>query len=368
MTDELDLTARITEPSPPSERMYTVQNAVDQATIAILLAVADVARGPVSVDDLSRLAACCRSMVAPVETAQQPIVEARAILADVDEDIIAAYLGATGERLHGLDDDSRTTTIQELGMLASSAPKLRAELEAANAEVAKLRAELAEAKRIGEQPANVLAGVRSVLHAYGRADVLMTENAVRSVLRDLELARSQAAELNGTTQDVVNANKLISDVFALLAKDGFRSDNLLRLVETVLESLRQAQNERDATDAALDIANRNHGAQLSSTQHALRLANTQLEVANANLLAALRLLQDAPNAKMLVQGLVDLVAYWRRGGSPYDDAANAVEKILGATFADTLDQVRRERTETNEIGAIVAAATPTKGEHVHPRK
>lgn len=262
MTDELDLTARITEPSPPSDPMYTVANAADQAAIAILLAVADVARGPVSVDDLSRLAACCRSMVAPVETAQQPIDETRAILADVDEDIIAAYLGATGERLHGLDDDSRTTTIQGLGMLASSAPKLRAELESANAEV---------------------------------------------------------------------------------------------------QELRSAANQ-------ISLAHINQGKQLAGAQHALRLANTQLEVANANLLAALRLQQDAPNAKMLVQGLVDLVAYWKKGGSPYDDAANAVEKILGATFADTLDQVRRERAETNEIGAIVAATTPAKGEHVHPRK
>jgi len=262
MTDELDLTARITEPSPPSDPMYTVQHAADQAAIAILLAVADVARGPVSVDDLSRLAACCRSMVAPVEIAQQPTDEARAILADVDEDIIAAYLGATGERLPALDNDSRTTTIQELGMLASSAPKLRAELEAANAEVQELR----------------------------------------------------------------------------------------------------------AAASHMDLAHINQGKQLAGAQHALRLANTQLEVANANLLAALRLQQDAPNAKMLVRGLVDLVAYWRKGGSPYDDAANAVEKLLGETFADSLDQVRRERTETNEIGAIVAATTSAKGEHARTSK
>jgi hypothetical protein len=118
----------------------------------------------------------------------------------------------------------------------------------------------------------------------------------------------------------------------------------------------------------MDLAHINQGKQLAGAQHALRLANTQIEVANANLLAALRLQQDAPNAKTLVSGLVDLVAYWRKGGSPYDDAANAVEKLLGETFANTLDQVRRERTETNEIGAIVAATATAKGEHVHPRK
>jgi hypothetical protein len=196
----------------------------------------------------------------------------------------------------------------------------------------------------------------------------MTENAVRSVLRELELARSKAAELDGTTQEVIEANKQISDVYTLLAKDGFRGDNLLRLVEAALDSLRQAQKEREATGAALDLAHVNQGKQLAGAQHALRLANTQIEVANANLLAALRLQQDAPNAKTLVSGLVDLVAYWRKGGSPYDDAANAVEKLLGETFANTLDQVRRERTETNEIGAIVAATASAKGEHAHPRK
>lgn len=252
MTDELNMTSRITEPSPPSDPGFTVQNAADQAAIAILLAVADVARGPVSVDDLSRLAACCRSMVAPVEHAEQPNDESRAILADVDEDIVAAYLGATGERLPALDNESRTMTIQELGMLALSAPKLRAELEAANAEVQELR--------------------------------------------------SAAAQM--------------------------------------------------------DLAHINQGKQLVGAQHALRLANTQLEVANANLLAALRLQQDAPNAKMLVSGLVDLVTYWRKGGSPYNDAASAVDLLLQKTLPCALDQVRRERTETNEIGAIVAT---TKG-------
>ena len=45
MTDGLDLTARMTEPSPPSDPMYTVRHAADQTAIAILLAVADVARG-----------------------------------------------------------------------------------------------------------------------------------------------------------------------------------------------------------------------------------------------------------------------------------------------------------------------------------
>ena len=268
MTDELDLTARITEPSPPSDPMYTVQHAADQAAIAILLAVADVARGPVSVDDLSRLAACCRSITGEHERDStnaphdEPMIAPVYSLVSVDAELFDAYLAATGKRLSRLNDEVRLTTIQELGTLASSAPKLRAELEAANAEVQELR---------------VAAG-------------------------------------------------------------------------------------------QMDLAHINQGKQLAGAQHALRLANTQLEVANANLLAALRLQQDAPNAKTLVSGLVDLVAYWRKGGSPYDDAANAVEKLLGETFADTLDQVRRERTETNELGAIVAATTTAKGEHVHQRK
>ena len=269
MTDELDLTARITEPSPPSDPMMdTVQQAADQAAIAILLAVADVARGPVSVDDLSRLAECCRSITSDHEkdstnaTTDEPMIAPVYSLVSADAELFDAYLAATGKRLSRLNDEVRLTTIQELGTLASSAPKLRAELEAANAEVQELR----------------------------------------------------------------------------------------------------------AAASHMDLAHINQGKQLAGAQHALRLANTQLEVANANLLAALRLQQDAPNAKTLVSGLVDLVAYWRKGGSPYDDAANAVEKLLGETFADTLDQVRRERTETNEIGAIVAATTTAKGEHVHQRK
>jgi hypothetical protein len=107
----------------------------------------------------------------------------------------------------------RFATIRELSALASSAPKLRAELQAANEEVASLREQLATLQK-----------------NYDGASKARDANAESSVLawKDLDAIRDR------------------------LAADGFSCVNVVAGVETALENLRDAQKERDASASKLD--------------------------------------------------------------------------------------------------------------------
>jgi hypothetical protein len=107
----------------------------------------------------------------------------------------------------------RFATVRELSTLASSAPKLRAELQAANEEVASLRE------------------LYKTLHAsYESVSKARDANAESSVMawKDLDAIRDR------------------------LTSDGFAGVNVVTSVETVLESLREAQKERDASASKLD--------------------------------------------------------------------------------------------------------------------
>lgn len=203
---------------------------------------------------------------------------------------------------------ARIATIRELAALASSAPKLRAELEAANAEVERIQGDMRKANdyvaRCGSAPTEL--------------------NAIRDALADA----------------------------------GFRGDNPVTLVATALESLANAQKERDANDKIVDAiadmfspAPEDHdlvnavrkyvdarhmlSLDLSRTQSALRLANTQLGVTSSNLDAALTLLQGSSTATLVLK-LRDLVAFWRKGSEPLRDAASKLNAILYESGVDVI--------------------------------
>lgn len=134
----------------------------------------------------------------------------------------------------------RYAAIRELSALASSAPKLRAELEAANEEVASVREQI---KTLG---ANY-------------------DDMVKS--RDANVDSSKAAW------------KDLDAIRDRLAADGFSCVNVVAGVETALESLEQTQRERDQANAKLDDPSRNR--RLAELEHDLTDARAELAQVDA---------------------------------------------------------------------------------------
>lgn len=165
--------------------------------------------GPVSYDDV-----------------QQCLVAARDKLNESNGDLLAANLKA--------------------GDLERVTQNLRNELQAANEEVASLRGQLVEAKRIGEENAEStrsLLAIHDILGRHGFNDYTRVLDGVRGVIESLDEARRGANR----------RQNIIDEIRSLLAKDGFNSDNLPQLVETALESLREAQKERDGATAQIAV-------------------------------------------------------------------------------------------------------------------
>jgi hypothetical protein len=202
----------------------------------------------------------------------------------------------------------RYAAIRELSTLASSVPKLRAELQAANDEVAGLHERVAcyrsmnhnfdtiittehaklgipQRVRLPEDETEIIEfGCRALDAAervqYGTRIALVRQMAelgvhdrtivkeARTALADRGFGNDEltvdrihrmadalskaCADRTSAESFLVVARRQLDDIRDLLAKNGFVSDNLLGVVETALESLTEAQKERDVADTQLD--------------------------------------------------------------------------------------------------------------------
>jgi hypothetical protein len=101
-------------------------------------------------------------------------------------------------------------------------------------------------------------------------------------------------------------------------------------------------------------------SKVASVQAALQIANTQLQVANSNLVAALRLQQGDTlrDAFGVMPHLLWLIDFWRKGAEPYQHAAAKLEKTLRAALGEScytayIDEAKARKAGTNELGAIL---------------
>jgi hypothetical protein len=97
---------------------------------------------------------------------------------------------------------------------------------------------------------------------------------------------------------------------------------------------------------------------VASTHAALQIANTQLQVANSNLVAALRLAQGDSSSSDVMLSIGKLLAFWRRGTEPYQHAAKALETALGSSYMSLVNEIMKARkADTNETGAILSTTS-----------
>lgn len=293
------------------------------------------------------------AVVGPMVSAYVALVDVSGGGAIVDNVVHRDFVLSVHDRLDKAEiPDGETMTRLDIALsLASSAPKLRAELDSANAEVQRLHGEMRKANdyvaRCGSA-APELNAIRDTLAAvgfHGDKTPLLVETVLES-LRDAQKERDATSKEN---DDVRNALEVVGfDSSVTLANAVCSLVRQNKDLASKVGSLQSTLHEANAECAKLrEELKRISGErytlakQLAATQHALRLANTQMGVAHANLLSALELQQQVPidGTKRLVRELVSLIAFWRKGDESFIHAADHVERLLHETHADLLREV-----------------------------
>lgn len=162
--------------------------------------------------------------------------------------------------------------------------------------------------------------------------------------------RGDAAKV-ATERDALRATILaVQDALGAMPLDPTRPPNTGSKTDTI-KAVADVVAERDRLTS-----------KVLSVQAALQIANTQLQVANGNLVAALRLsIEGSPRVDLvtMVRSLTWLIDHWNRGAEPYRRAALALDRALRDSLGDSFSMLlaaSQESRGTNEIGAIVGVA------------
>lgn len=341
---------RVTEP-------YSTPERIKETLEALTMFWRNTPDANVIAEECKVLDAKCALLDANLTAARDENGKLAELLDDVDAKLAEAFYKATRQTsVSVLESDrdnavkvcpastgllkahaQRYAAIRELGGMALAERHLRNELQAANDDVAGLREQLAKA----------------------HAEI----NSIGAVLQDAR---------KWTTYDFdVNSHGRRMDVLRSLAARA----EALSGVQDALGKAEIDPSQHPANGVGI-LAEQRDGAQrkLSSTQAALQIANTQLQVANSNLMAALRLQQsDKPSDSFgVMPRLVALMNFWRKGGEPFRNAADGLEKTLRESLGDSsydalvAELAKSRKVKTNEMGAILGVARhdAVKGDHV----